>query len=306
MGRFRLNKAQKIGLFVIVVLIATYTLINFLRGKDIFNNSSDYYTSLANAEGINVSSPVYFKGLKIGAVKSIKYNAQRDCFIACLNIKSEYTITSNAVVEIYSSDILGGKAIRINPGDSNLKAGSNDTLPSTVVPDMLSMISEEIGPMSSQFSSLLSNMNKTFENINVILDSSARKNIEASLSNLNRSLANIATLSSSLNNLAPQIASVIANLDTLSTALGKESGNFASIVENLDKVSSDLANAELEATVKSIRGLAESLQNPEGSIGKLLTTPSIHDSVDTLVKNLNTFVEKMTEHPKKFIKISVF
>ena len=55
-----------------------------------------------------------------------------------------------------------------------------------------------------------------------------------------------------------------------------------------------------------MKNLMEKLQDPNGTIGKLMATDSMHNSLDSLVQSLNSFVEKMTENPKKFIKISVF
>ena len=95
-------------------------------------------------------------------------------------------------------------------------------------------------------------------------------------------------------------------MDSLSASLSSSAPRLHSIIENLDRVSEAVAEADIEAAVKSVRELAEKLQDPQGSVGKLLSTDSLHNSVDSLVMNLNSFVEKMSENPKKFIKISVF
>lgn len=306
MEKFKLNKTQAIGLFVIIILAAIFIVVNFLRGEDIFKKSNRYYTTLQSVEGLTASSPVYIRGLKIGIIEDIHYDPVHDYFVARLSVKNYYEIAKNSVVEIYSSDIMGGKAMRIELGDSTLSASPGDTLRSIVVPDIISFISKEIAPMGEQLSDLMSNMNATLANINDILDSTAKENIAGSLANLNKSLKNIERLSASLNDVTPDIASIMENLDTLSANLSRESGNFAAIVANINKISSDLANADIQAAVVSIKSLTEKLQDPNGSVGKLLSTPELHDSVDSLVNNLNNFVEKMTENPKKFIKISVF
>ena len=48
------------------------------------------------------------------------------------------------------------------------------------------------------------------------------------------------------------------------------------------------------------------LQDPDGTIGKLMTTDSLHNSVNTLVNNIDSLIQKISNNPKKYLKISVF
>jgi hypothetical protein len=41
-------------------------------------------------------------------------------------------------------------------------------------------------------------------------------------------------------------------------------------------------------------------------VGKLLSTDSLHNSVNDLVKDIDELVERITENPKKYIRVSVF
>ena len=306
MGKLSLNKSQRIGLFVVIALVALYAVIKFLKGEDLFNSRRSFYAITESVEGLTVTSPVYIRGLKVGSIEKIEYDATSDSFAIIFNIKSEYTIAENSVAEIYSSDILGGKSLRIALGNATIAAKAGDTLKCATVPDMMSLISEEIVPMKEQVSQLLGNMNTTFANLNDILNAEAKENIASSLENLNASLKNMEHISENIGDLTPHIAEIVRNLDTLSADLSRSAPQMQSIIENIERVSDELASAELDATMDSIRELVTKLQNPEGSVGKLLSTGSLHDSVDSLINNLNNFVEKMSENPKKFIKISVF
>ena len=301
-----MNRSQKIGLFVVIALVALYASIKFLKGEDLFNSRRSFCTVTGSVEGLTVTSPVYIRGLKVGSIEKIEYNIQTDSFAITFNVKSEYKVADNSVAEIYSSDILGGKSLRIALGNSPETAKAGDTLECTTVPDMMSLLSEEIGPMKEQVSRLLDNMNTTFSNLNEILDEKARQDISASLSNLNSPLENREEITGTINDITPQIKEVVQNMDSLSASLSGSAPQLQSIIENLDRVSGAIADADVAAAIKSVRELADRLQDPEGSVGKLLSTDSLHNSVDSLVMNLNNFVKKMSENPKKFIKISVF
>lgn len=302
----KLTKTQGIGLFVIITLVGLFLAINFLRGEDIFNKSIKYYTELENVEGLASTSPVYIKGLKVGMIKEIAYNAQKDNFIVEFVINSNYTIPSNSEAEMYSSDLLGGKSLRILMGDSNTAAKEKDTLKSATASDMMATLAKQIEPITENLNTVMTSLTQTLSNINTILDTNAQANISAALAHLNKTLKNAEGITGNIEKLSPEIKAILENFSKLSATLENSGSDISSALENLNSLTNQLSEAEIKATVESLKELSEKLQDPNGSIGKLLSTDALHNSVDSLVNNINTFVEKMTENPKKFIKISVF
>ena len=306
MKQAKLTKTQGIGIFVIVILLGLFVAINFLKGEDIFNRKISYYAIYDNVEGLTATGPVYIRGLKVGMIQDIVYNAAKDNFTVEFTVKSDYAIPANSSVELYSSDLLGGKALKINMGTDNIHAKENDTLKSAVAPDMLASITGEIGPLAEKLTLVMENLNTTLGSINNILDTNGQANISKSLANLNRTLENAKGITGNLNSLSPEIKSIVENFNKLALALEQSSGNISSSLKNIDNITGQLSEADLKATIESLKNLVEKLQNPDGSIGKLLSTDSMHNSIDSLINNINNFVDKMTENPKKFIKISVF
>jgi phospholipid/cholesterol/gamma-HCH transport system substrate-binding protein len=306
MEKFKFSKAQAIGLFVLLTLVAIFVVINFLKGQDLFNKNTKYYTTLQNVEGLTATGPVYIRGLKVGSVESIKYNNTQDNFIVKLSIKSDYVIPNNSVAEIYSADILGGKSVRIDLGNSNLHAKAGDTIKGGTSPDMITMLTKEIGPLKEQASALMSNMNTTLNTINALLDSNARTNLQQSFAHLNKTLQNAQNLSKSLNDMSPDLKEMIANLNTLSQGLSQGSGDIKNSLKNINDITTQISEADLKSTIQNLQSLLVKIQDPNGSLGKLLYTDSLHNSLDSLLKDVNNLVKKITENPKKYIKISVF
>ncbi len=306
MKGLKLTKTQGIGLFVIITLAAIYLVINFLKGEDLFNGRTKYYTVYQNVEGLAATSPVYIRGLKVGMIENISYDPVKDNFVVLCSVNSQYAIPANSIMEIYSTDLLGGKSIRIDMGDSNIIAKGGDTLGSNIVPDIVSMLAGEIGPLKEQMSQLMANMNSVLENVNSMLDTNAKVNIAQSLAHLNKTLENTKGITGNLNKLSPEISAVVENLSKLSASLGESSEDINNSLKNINNITTNLSESDLNATIESLKTLLEKLQDPNGSIGKLMTTDSMHNSLDSLIQGLNTFVEKVSENPRKFIKISVF
>jgi phospholipid/cholesterol/gamma-HCH transport system substrate-binding protein len=76
-------------------------------------------------------------------------------------------------------------------------------------------------------------------------------------------------------------------------------GDVSSIVASLDE-------NDIKEIVSSFKNLLENINDPDGTIGKLLVDNSVYDSVDALLSDVDTLVRKIQENPKKYIKISVF
>lgn len=306
MEKFKLTKLQAIGLFVLLTLIAAFAVINFLRGEDLFNKTTTYFAKFETVDGLAVTGPIYIKGLKVGMVEGIEYDMERDLFEVEFKIKSKFHIPCNSVAEIYSADIMGSRALRINMGKSAVFAKQGDTLASSIVPDMVTALTSEIMPLKDQAVKLMDEMGTTLESVNMLLDSNARKDLQGSFANLNRTLANAAKLSATLNGLSPELREMVKNLQVLSEGLESSASDIQGSLENVNTITSQLSKADLGKAVESLVALSERLQDPNGSVGKLLTTDSLHNAVTALVKDVDQLVKCITEQPKKYIKVSVF
>ena len=306
MEKFRLSRMQAIGLFVLLTLIATFAVINFLRGEDIFNRSNSYYAVYDQVDGLTVTGPVYLRGYKVGMVEDITYNPQQNNFEVELKVKSQFEIPANSTAEVYSADIMGARAVRINIGDSRQILESGDTLASAIQPDMISTVMGQIEPLKEQAVELMATMNRTLESVDKLLDSTSRAEIQSSLKHLNRTLANAASLSRTLDNISPELVEIVKNLEVLSKGLGESTDEIKGSLENVNAITSSLSKAELDKTIESLRNLSEKLQDPNGSVGKLLSTDSLHNAVNTLINDVDKLVKGISENPKKYIKVSVF
>lgn len=306
MEKFKLSRMQAIGLFVVVTLLATFAVVNFLKGEDLFNKSTKYYATFNSVDGLTVTGPIYLRGLKVGMVEAIEYNMENDNFDVEFKVNSQFKIPADSKAEIYSADLLGSMAMRITMGKEKVYAKAGDTLATAVVPDMISSITSQIAPIAEQAAVLMESMNRTLTNVNQLLDSNARGDLQGTFAGLNKTMSNAAKLSGELNDMAPELKEVLANLNMLSEALGKSAGDIQGSLANVNTITSQLSQADLDKIVKSLNGLLDKLQDPNGSVGKLLSTDALHNDIDTLIKDVDNLVKSITENPKKYIKVSVF
>lgn len=303
----KLTGTQKIGIFVTLMSVALIFAINFLKGYDIFNKNSHYYTYLKDVEGLSPTSPVYIRGLKVGSIEKIEFNPLKDSFLVKMSVKNDYIIPQDTKAEMYSSDLLGGRSLRLALGSSNIQVKNGDTLAGKFVPDIIAMVQESVAPIAKRLNSVLGQLDKTLTTVNNAIDSTTAERVKASVAELNATLSNTRALTASLNKeLAPQLEHIAANLAVLSDSLASPEGDFSQILANLHKTTDEIASMELSQTIDKLNDVLQKIGDPNGSVGKLLSTPQLHNSLDSLVSSLDTLVKRITAKPRKYIKISVF
>ncbi len=304
--KLKLNREQKIGLFAILTLFSIYVVINYLRGKDLFGSNNTYYTFYHNVEGLNTTGPVYIRGLKVGTVESVKYVAGRDLFLVKLKVNSQYSIPGNSVAEIYSADLLGTKALRINIGDETRYLNDRDTLTSVTEVALTDLLKNELLPLSDKISQLVTTLNTTFDNVNQVLDIEAQEKISITLDQLASMVKDARLLVSDVQKSSPEITNIISNLSSVSDDLNAGTKRINHTLDNIGTITDSLKTADIAGTINSLKELLGQIKDPGGSVGKLLYTDSLHTSIEQLLRDLDQLVKNITENPKKYIRVSVF
>ncbi|MDR2585649.1 MAG: MlaD family protein [Prevotellaceae bacterium] len=304
--KLRISKELKAGLILLVLAMTMYWLVYFLKGRDIFNHFTSYQIEYQSVDGITQTGPIYIRGLKVGTIKRITYNGQKDLFDVTIQLESRYRIPDNSVAQIYSVDLLGTKAIRINLGNSARILGHNDLISSDIAVDLIDYIGQELPLLKEQITGLLTGLDSSVRHLNVILGSQNQANIQTILEELKGTISHFRTLGAWINSETPNMQSIVHNLNQLSTSLAQSSGDIQSIASNLASFTDSLSHANITQTIHDLDLLLNRLQDPQGTFGKLLYTDEIHQNISSLVLRLDSLVWNINQNPKKFLKFSVF
>lgn len=302
----KFSKAQLIGIFTVIVIVSIYAVITFLKDENIFNGKSSYYAIYEDVDGLTNSSPVYIKGLKVGSIWDIKYDNGRGLFIVMMKIKSAFAIPSDSKAVIAGSGLLGGKQINLLIGESPQLLSPKDTICGAVERDPLASIMNKAEPVAGKMDTLITNLNAIAVKMNDMLDESTRRDIKEAVASLNSSMKSIKSIAARLHNSAPEMEEIIHNVKILSENLNTGSIELNNTLKNTSEITKGLSEADLKGTIEELKGLLVKLQNPEGSMGKLMATDTLHNSINSMVNNLNNLIKKIEENPKKYIRISVF
>ena len=301
-----MKRELKIGILAIAVLVASFFVINFLRGKDILNKEYELVSFYDDVQGLLPSSAVYIKGFKAGTVSDVSYDRTRQGFDVVCSISKDFSVPSDSRMTIYSADLMGGKAIRIDLGTSSVPAGDGDFLQPSVSPDMLSSIAAGIEPIISKGSEVLDDLDSALVNLNLTLSDENRATLRHILVNIDSAVDKIDGIAGTLESGAPDIEAVISNLNSLSAKLAVIADKADASMSDINSISAKLDSADIAGLVASMDSQVMKLHASDGTVGKLVNDDSVYLSVDSLISDISSLVKKIEQNPKKYIRISVF
>lgn len=301
-----MRKEVKLGIIACIIIAATFLAVDFLKGKDLFTNDIKLHTSYSSVEGLSVSTPVTIQGYKVGNITEMSYDPQQRIYNISFTVLSEFDIPNDSYLEVYSSDILGSKALRIILGSSAEYFTSGESIKGETTADLIGKLTSELSSTKSQVDTLLTNLNKTVNSVNVILNKENTENIASVMEDLQRTMSDIAKISATIKNKTPEIESLIANFESVSNTIASSSESISKTLENAEQITSAITEAQISESINSLKNLLDGLQNESGTIGKLLTSDSLYNSITSLSSHLDSLVTKIEKDPKKYIKISIF
>lgn len=302
----KMSKELKIGSFAVMVFVLSFFVINFLRGEDIFNREIELTASYDNVEGLVPSAPVYIKGYKAGKVVEVEYDKEQQIFDVVCSIKKEFMIPVDSRMTIYSVDIMGGKGVKIDLGSSAEYVEDGDRLEPAFEAGLMDGLSAGIGPLIDKVGNTLDSLSVTVAGINSILNDANRSRISSTLKHLDATMADVRAIASEVNGKSDELNLFIDNLAALSEKLAPVMEQVDSTMTSVTSVVNKIDRSDIEGVIESFNSLLKKIDDPEGTVGKLLVDGSVYNSLDSLLSDIDSLVRKIEENPKKYIRISVF
>ena len=288
------KKESKIAIVVIIAIFLLVWGIKFLKGTSLFSREQTFYAVYTDVEGLIPSNSVLLNGYKLGTVQSINLMNDKGDVLVEFTVERSVKLPKNTVAEVASSDLLGGKAIRIHLGDSKEYAKDGDTLQSAIEAGMLQQLGVE--NMKTQLIVTLASVDTLIGNLNQMLNEQNQQHISNTLDNVEKITGNLSHATKDINALI---------------ATNKESVNI--ILANLEQVTDSLTKIQLTETVANANKMideltmvAQKLNQGEGTAGKFINDDAVYKNIEEVTANLNKLAIDLKEHPKRYVHFSVF
>ena len=281
-----------LGLFTCVLLAILYWGINFLKGENIFSNKRFFYSVYENVDGLTISRPVTMNGFRVGQVSDIAFNStQNGNLIVEVAIEEDIVFSTNSILEIYDSDLMGSKSLELKMLDGKQIAVTGDTLVGSRASGLTSEVTEQFGSMKVGLDELIISFDKVLKEINE-LSNTANRILLTNEERVVHSLQNIEAISDLIDTHVNTIDDILINVSKFSNEASAI--EFKSLSENILSVSEQL---DL---------LLMNMNTEQGSFGKFVYNDSLYNELANTLNSFDELLLDIKKNPKKYVNISLW
>ncbi|MFB6257607.1 MAG: MlaD family protein [Flavobacteriales bacterium] len=315
----RVSTEFKIGVLVVIGIALLITGVNYLKGFKVFEKQNDYIAVYQNINGLSESNPVTHSGYKVGQIKRIDLmgNGSGKVLVVMTIFEKDLKIPEGSKAEIYSSDLLGSKAIRIKRSNSSNYLEPNDTLKASTEATIKESVNRQVQPVKKKAENLISSIDSLVGIVQAILNEDARSSLSSSFKNFDQTMQNLENTANRLDGLVKKerkkIAGVTNNLERFSSTLAGKRKKFDTLVDNLKVVSDSLSDADIPSAVRNAKrsladlsAITQRIDSGQGSLGKLIQTDTLHENLLAASKNLDKLLKDLRYHPDRYVHFSLF
>ena len=271
------------------------------------------YAKYSNVEGLSQSNPVVINGLKVGSVTDITNDADMKSILVSIELNQPLHIPDNSVALIIPNP-LGNTKIEIKLGDSHTYLQHKDSITTQASKGIVDDVLKKVDPLLFEVKTAVKSLDSLIGNVNNLFDNHTRSNISSTIDHVNQLTYSLMEASKSIESLMnKKTGSIVKSIDHLESITGNLSKNnkkINDILQNLDVTTQQLSNVNLASTLQMldsiVYSLHESISKKEGSVGLLLNDPTLYKNLSATSNKLNTLLDDVRLHPKRYISVSVF
>lgn len=308
----KIANETKVGILAVVAIAILILGYSFLRGNDVFSREITLYTTYDRVDGLTESKPILVNGYQIGRVS--KMELQQDGRIRTeLKVKRDYAVPANTVALLSSTDLLGGKAIVFELGDSAVYAKNGDELPAGIQKNIM----EQVEPIQKKAQDIAAVLDSVLNSINNTINKDFQRDFNRSINSIANSLQNLEGITRQLDGLVVsernRISHIVANVESITDNLKNNNERIGSVLANLDSITDQVAKADFAQTITSankamadFQSITDRINQGQGSIGLLLNDEQLYDNLNQASKNLEELIADMKARPGRYVHFSVF
>lgn len=280
------NTEFKVGA---TVIIATLILIfGIIWGKGYRLQTHKYQLELLfdNIGGMVIGDPVTVNGVKAGKVQKIGWK-DRLVFVT-VELDDHIQLYEDATFIIVSAELLAGMRIEIFPGDSPNHLNMAKQPFHGKYGGRIVDVGLTIDALAKDLSSLSFRLDTTFAMVNKMLATGQLQN------DLVTTLDNLKRFSQELKQVSPNLSNMLDNLDksikNLNSFVVKNDKGLSTTFKKFNSIS-----AKLDTVSSSLQLLMRTVENQEGTLGKMVYDPGLYNDLSKTLRSLDSLSKKIKD-----------
>ncbi len=308
----KIANETKVGILAVVAIAILILGYSFLRGNDVFSREITLYATYERVDGLTESKPILVNGYQIGRVSKMQLLSDGQIRTE-FKVKRDYGIPVNTVARLTSTDLLGGKAIVFELGDSPEYAKNGNKLEA----DIQKNIMEQVEPIQKKAQDIAAVLDSVLSSINNTINADFQRDFNRSINSIANSLQNLEGITKQLDGLVVsernRISHIVANVESITNNLKSNNERIGQVLANLDNITDQVAKADFAQTITSanramsdFQSITDRINQGQGSIGMLLNDEQLYNNLNQASKNLEELIADMKAQPGRYVHFSVF
>ncbi len=291
-------KFAAVGIFVLTLGAVLIGSVLWLSSGNSYRKDYDTYQTYMreSVSGLNLNAPVRYHGVEVGRVQKIALAPENvEQVLLTLAIERGTPVKEDTVAVLQTQGLTGIAFV-------DLAGGSRDS------PPLQQQAGEQYpviktGPslmtrLDSALTALLTNLNRTSENLNALLDDDNRRAVKTTLADLKVLSSTLAARSAAIDSTLTNAARTMENTARLSAELPQLAQRVQRSAEAFDRMASELARAGTSAS-GVFDGARTDVQQFTGE-----TLPEMHQLVTELrdlTGSLRRFSDQLEQNPSTLL-----
>ena len=293
--------------------------VNYLKGFNPLSKQIHLFAVYEEIEGLAVSNPILVNGFKVGQVTDVYFleDGNGALVVEFTIEKSKLKIPIDSDAKIYSSDLFGTKAIKIEPGVTEVYIQDGDTLLSSVEMDISAAVRKELEPLRRKTEELIKGVDDILLNMKAVFEDDATQGLPSAFESMQRTLRTIENTAKSLDGLVDEnvivFTRVMSNVDALAMNLSDNNKKITNIITNFSDLSDSLVSVDIATTMvkadqamEEITSMTKRINNGEGTMGKLMVDDSLYNGLVTSNIEIQELLDDLQLNPWKYVRVSLF
>lgn len=304
-----ISNETKIGALATISVALLILGFNFLKGKNLFEREKDIYAVFTKVDGLSTSDAIRINGFQVGKIAGIQEtDPEMSGVIVSMQITKNVRIPKDSYATI-NVNPLGSTVVNIVKGSSTEFITEGDTLKTVNAAGLLDDLKNTLSPTVDKVNGTLSSLDSLVEIAGGTLDPATRASLQRTILNLEASTASLNAM------MAAQgaINKSMANVAAITTNLRNEKDTINRMLGNLERFSSGLAAMDMKGTLDKLQKTTVELNQTltkinsgQGSLGLLMNDKRLYSNLNASANSLNILLQDLRLHPKRYVNISVF
>jgi len=271
----------KVGVTVLMGLLVFIWVLGWAKNFTLSTSDNLVKVRFAKVSGLEIGNNVTVNGVRKGHVKD--FFIQGSSVIVTLSISNEVPLKRDAEFSLESTDLMGGRKIEVNPGNTGEALDLNEVHKGNYITDIAGMISL-FSDIQDKISIIANESVKTLRGINSLIED--KQFIEG----LRNSVSNLNNVTAKLDKVLTENQQNLLEITENTKAITSETKVL--IAENKDKVEITLANLNAvmlksDSLMTSLNYLTQETMRGGNNLGKILYNDSLYTNLIHAMESIN-------------------